>query len=275
MVSFSPAGIFQDDSGNAEIGSDRCYGLELETDKCEGYRVLRSVSVWGAKNDCTVLAKEFYSEILSGDAGLKAIQDWGKLADDNDWCANNHAGYHMHLDVREESDNSKYAIAYAYRRTQEVWLSFVENRRHSGGYCHSIQWSCRDIDLAVDSGSSYYHFASRGTRYNWCNIAAICEHTTIEIRLHEGTCDSVEIINWVKAHVRFADWAAKAGLAKVREALDNLSADEQFRFIAREIWKDSNLSAYYSEKARRHNYGKLTVSIGLLSLDNPAECATV
>jgi Putative amidoligase enzyme len=253
---------FSDSGCIAEISSKRRYGIELETDECRGYESLKNTP-WGAKNDCTVSGKELYSTILSGDDGLVAVRELGKLADDNNWRAGRHAGYHLHLDMRGELDNSKYAIAYAYHKTQEVWLSFVDCRRHLGGYCHTLQWACRDIDLAVEAGIRYYHFAKSGARYNWCNLSAIYDHGTIEIRLHEGTCDSVAVINWVKAHVRFADWAAATGLEGVRTMLDGLDNDKLFSFIVQEIWKDPEMSTYYGEKAAHHNHGYLSKSIGV------------
>ncbi len=254
-INFEPL-VCSDASGTLEIGSERQYGIELETDECRGYASLRN-TFWGAKNDCTVQGKEFYSTILSGDAGLKAIRDWGKLADANNWRAGCYAGYHLHLDLGDESDNSKYAIAYAYRKTQEVWFSFVNADRQNGGYCHNIRWSCTDIDLAIDAGTRYWRFADSGTRYNWCNVTAIEVHNTIEIRLHHGTCDDVAVINWVKAHVRFADWASAAGMTGVRKRLDGLGDDELFRFIGQEIWKDSELFSYYTERAKRYNHSCL------------------
>ena len=61
----------------------------------------------------------------------------------------------------------------------------------------------------------------------------------------------------------------------MRESLDNLDNDEQFRFITQEIWKDSDLSSYYSDVARRHSHGFLIKSIEALSLDKLAECVKV
>lgn len=262
---FDPAGFCNHSGCVTETGSARCYGIELETDECDGYNALEDTSAWGAKDDSTVSGKEFFSDILNGDEGLDAVREWGRLASANGWEAGRGAGYHLHIDMRKENNDSLFAIAYAYRKTQEVWLSFVEGRRHTGSYSHTIQWDCADIVQLAAEDRSFSSFACRSTRYNWCNLAAYSCHGTIEIRLHGGTCDDIEVINWVKVHTRFADWASNLGLEGVKEALDGLSYDDMFRLFIREIWRDYQLSEYYAKKARHHNHGFLLESINLES----------
>jgi hypothetical protein len=259
---FDPAGFRNRTGSMTEIGSTRCYGVELETDECEGYHDLEDSGAWGAKDDCTVEGKEFYSDILNGDDGLAAIGEWSSLASCNGWDAGSSAGYHLHLDMRNEANDSLFAIAYAYRKTQEVWFSFVSDSRHDGTYSHSCQWTCNDVDAAVRDKCSYYSFVGNGTRYNWCNLIAYRQHTTIEIRLHQGTCNDSEVVNWVKAHTRFCDWASQLGYAGVKEALGDMDNDDLFRLFMRDIWTDYPLCEYYANKARFYDHGLLTDSIG-------------
>jgi hypothetical protein len=259
---FDPSGFRNRSGSMTEIGSTRCYGVELETDECEGYHELENSGAWGAKDDCTVNGKEFYSAILNGDDGLAAIKKWGSLARRNGWDAGSSAGYHLHLDMRNESDDSLYAIAYAYRATQEVWFSFVDGSRLDNMYSHSCRWGCADVDAAVRGERSYCRFVGGSGRYNWCNLEAYGYHTTIEIRLHGGTCDGSEVINWVKAHTRFCDWASQLGYVGVKESLDGMSNDDMFRLFMRDIWTDYPLCEYYADKARKYDHGFLTESIG-------------
>jgi hypothetical protein len=251
---FSPTG-FRNQSGSAiYIGSKRCFGVELETDDCDGYDILLNHPAWGAKDDCTVTGKEFYSDILSGDEGLDAILEWAQFADNLNWDAGENAGYHLHLDLRKETEDSCYAVAYAYKCFEEVWLSFVESYRHNYSYSHAIRWTCRDI-LYAAKNRSFYSWCSHSSRFMWCNTAAFHDHSTIEIRLHQGTCDSNEIINWVKAHTRFVDWACAKGLDGVRKALDGMGNGGLFNFLIDNIWKDEELGKYYAEKVRHYNHG--------------------
>jgi len=224
----------------------------LETDECDGYDELRQTAAWGAKNDCTVSGKEFYSDILGGDAGLEAVRNWGKVAKQNGWRAGSDAGYHVHLDMRREEKDSLYAICYAYCATESVWLKFVEAHRSNGPYSHTIRWSLADV-ISAAGDQSFYSWAGQGTRYEWFNRKAYIQHKTFEIRAHQGTCNETEVINWVKAHTRFADWAATKGLAGVREAFDDKNDSELFAIIACEAWQDKELCDYYSKKAEKYH----------------------
>ncbi len=260
-VNFNP-GHFTNVRGFSEVGSRRCYGIELETASCTGYvEELKESDAWGAKDDCTVTGKEFFSDILSGDSGLDAIRELTDIASANNWTVDHNAGFHLHLDMRGETEDALWAIAYAYRRTQDVWLSFVEADRHDGEYCHGILWNCSDLEHSkrIDN---YDRMAYDTDRNNWANLSAYRAFTTIEIRLHHGTLDADDIVNWVKAHTRFADWASKLGYEGVRKALNDLTDDELFAFIAQEVWDDSDLTIYYGKRAQMYRHGYLTKSIG-------------
>jgi hypothetical protein len=245
---YEPNG-FRNRSGSlTELGSARCYGIELETDDCEDYYELENHAAWGAKDDPTVCGKEFFSDILEGDDGLQAIRDWARLASCNGWRAGSNAGYHLHIDLRGESDDSMYAVAYAYRATQELWWGFVESRRRGTTYAMSLRYSRYGITQAAAS-MPYYEWVNQWDRYNWANVSAYSRHKTIEIRLHQGTCNGDEVINWVKAHTRFVDWAATKGLAGVQEALDGKSNAEIMEIIGCKAWQDVELFEYYARKA--------------------------
>lgn len=248
---FGPSGFHNHSGCVTKIGSARCYGIELETDECAGYSELDGSRAWGAKDDCTVSGKEFYSDILSGDEGLSAVRDWGEIARDYGWQAGVSAGYHLHIDLRSDSDDQCYAVAYAYRATEEIWLSFVARCRRIGTYSQRCLWTCAEVVEAA-SYKSYYSWCGHRTRYHWCNTNAFRDHSTVEIRAHQGTCDEIEVINWVMAHTRFVDWASTKGLDGVREALDGLADYEKFDLIAREAWQDDELRDYYAKKAAKY-----------------------
>jgi hypothetical protein len=268
-------GVFLDDGCTDNIGSDRCFGVELETESCDGYyEALADHPAWGAKEDCTVSGKEFFSAILKGDSGLEAIDDIADIADSNCWDVESNCGFHLHLDMRGEKRDSLYAIAYAYRATENVWLSFVSRSRRSGSYCHRCRWRCSDIDAAVTRrdglGTRFGSWASGQDRYDWVTVSQYNVHKTIEIRLHDGTCDGEAVTNWIKAHTRFADWASKLGYEGVKAALSGLSVDDMFTFLCQEVWNDGNLTIYYGTRAQDMDGTYLTTSVG-----RPATNATV
>ncbi len=245
---FSP-GIWRNRSGCiTETGSARCYGIELETDHCGGYEDLNGSTPWGAKYDATCSGKEFYSAILSGDEGLDAVREWAEVAKRNHWGVDTCCGYHLHLNMRGESEDSLYAIAYAYRATQEVWAGFVDKHRANSSYSHRCTWDCADVP-AHANGYDFCRWAYKDDRYTWFNTDAYSKFTTFEIRSHEGTCDGDAVINWVKAHTRFADWASSKGLDGVREALYGLDDKAMAELIGHDAWQDESLCEYYANKA--------------------------
>jgi hypothetical protein len=266
-ANFDHSGDFQSDGRTNDIGSDRCFGVELETESCEGYyEALSDHPAWGAKEDCTVSGKEFFSAILKGDAGLEAIDDIADVADSNCWGVESNCGFHLHLDMRGEKRDSLYAIAYAYRATEDVWLSFASRSRRNGSYCHRCHWHCSDIDSAVASrnglGTRFGTWVRRQDRYDWITVSQYNVHSTIEIRLHDGTCDGEAVTNWIKAHTRFADWASKLGYEGVKAALSGLSTDEMFIFIVQKVWNDGDLTLYYALRGQNMDGTYLTTSVG-------------
>jgi hypothetical protein len=253
---FHFSGFHNADGRTTCIGSERCFGVELETDECDGYDTLDYSSgsgAWGAKYDATCNGKEFYSDILSGDAGLAAVAELTDLAGRNNWHAGSGCGYHLHLDMRAECDDSLYAAAYAYRATQEVWHGFVDSSRRGNSYAHTANWSCDDLDNYTADGERFSNFVCRKVRgrYNWINLAAYHGHTTFEVRLHHATLSETEVCNWIKANTRFTDWACSLGYEGLRDKLVGKTSDEQFEIIASEAWQDDDLRAYYAEKSGR------------------------
>ncbi len=245
---FSPVG-FRDRSGRTTcIGSERCFGLELETDDCNDYFELEGSAAWGAKNDSSVRGKEFYSDVLSGDDGLAAVAELTEFAEANNWDTDARCGYHLHLDMRNESDDSLFAAAYAYRATQSVWYSLVDKNRPDYHYCYSARWTCADV---VHCSGSFTSFLSTCNilRTTWINLQAYNKFETFEVRLHQGTLDKDAVCNWIKAHTRFVDWACTAGLAKVRKCLDGKDTYELLDFIMDEVWRDDELRTYYADRA--------------------------
>jgi len=243
---FRPNGFCNRSGRTTDTGSERCFGLELETDRCDDYNNLANGGAWGAKNDPSCNGKEFYSDILDGDEGLVAIAELADLAKQNNWQVCRSCGYHLHIDMRQENDDSLFAAAYAYRATQILWQHFVDNHRHSNPYCHPARWSC--VDISDYHGSFRQFVRSIGGRYAWVNLRAYEEYSTFEIRLHHASLDGNEICNWVKAHIRFVDWATTIGYDKVKEKMENTSIKEQFDIIAREAWQDDKLRTYYARK---------------------------
>jgi hypothetical protein len=226
--------------------SRRKFGIELETSYCEGYTELEGDDAWGAKDDCSVSGKEFYSDILYGDRGLDAINRLCKFAGEINWVVDRACGYHAHFDMRSETTDSMKAIALAYLLSYDVWCSFVKSARVGAYYCATSSSSINDISNVTDWDT--YSCALR--RYCWINFASYYVHKTFEVRLHHGTLDGVEVCNWVRAHATFMDWASKVGWDEVKNCLLRSMKSQRFEFLCK-IWHDAgcdDLEEYYRNK---------------------------
>ena len=224
-----------------KVGSNRCFGVELETSSCSNHRELSKNAVWGCKHDCSVSGEEFVSSIFRGNDGLAAIDDICIFAVKNDWKVNRACGLHIHLDMREESTKTIKAITGAFRVTYDLWSSFVDNHRLENHYCAPSEWDITDLTCLSENYGIRY-LPGSNNRYQWLNLAACSEHSTLEIRLHQGSIDACTIKNWVRALTVFADWASKRGLSGcIKDLGTGDSEADTRRRLAKicKIWTDA------------------------------------
>jgi len=239
---WTPGGKVYSDK-TARMKSARFFGVELETDSCRGYEASRTRHCFGAKEDGSINGKEFISPPMQGDAGLEEIERFCKVA--RNWAVDKSCGYHLHLDMTNEEIGGLRSICYAYYLTARVWASFVSHTRRDNSYCEPIQW---EPEYLPTSGYEFRYWAGRQNRYQWFNVASYGRHTTFEIRLHGGTLAVDKVANWVKAHVRFADWASKQSMAELRRLFSGRGLCMMFDVMA-DVWADADLTEYYRERA--------------------------
>ncbi|PCI45826.1 MAG: hypothetical protein COB41_00105 [Proteobacteria bacterium] len=102
----------------------------------------------------------------------------------NDTC-----GIHVHFDMR----NRNYKQAYFnLAQMQKYLFKMVDITRTNNEYCSRItnaQWD--------DSDQGHYYGINGKAAYN--------KFRTIEIRMHQGSLDTKEIINWIKLLKRIVD----------------------------------------------------------------------
>jgi hypothetical protein len=244
-----------------QVGSARCFGVEIETSRCEGYSSLEDDKAWGAKEDCSVSGKEFYSDILHGNDGLGEIMRLCDVARRQHWAVDDRCGLHVHLDMRNESNESRQAIAAAFRLTESVWHNFVDESRIRNRYCARIDWQLSVMRRICQDECFVDWVRSIHTRYTWFNVYAYLDHSTFEIRLHEGTLDSVKICNWVRALTIFADWAGKHSIDEVVEHFGGETPAVCFDRLC-EIWRAAgcaDLEGFYTSKV--HTFTPLTEGV--------------
>jgi len=173
-----------------KIRSDRCYGIEIE---CNYTEYLPDDCIWYEKDEhCGV---EYVSPLLQGDKGLEIIRDFycDSEPDFNDAC-----GLHVHVDVRDFTDEQLIDLVKALKTTKHTWLNYVDSSRWNNEYCDG------DIPPVYDYDSWNTYFNREGfRRYAWCNLNAIHIHGSVEFRCHEATEDYEKVIKWVAMIVNF------------------------------------------------------------------------
>jgi hypothetical protein len=238
---------FLDDDTCQFTGSLRTYGVELETDKCPDYSDLDGRTYFDAKDDGSINGKEFVSQVLRGDRGLAAIHEFCEKAED--FKVNDSCGYHVHIGVRDLSDDAKRAVCVGYALTESFWFSLVPKARRENRYCRALKWSANQ---ALDS-NDFYYFAESQDRYQWFNVAAYAEHKTFEVRLHSGTLEGDKVCNWVKAHVKFVDWCAGRSINDIVAAFSGCTDQERFERMC-EIWGEDGLCEFYRARAAKFGF---------------------
>ncbi len=234
--------------------SNRMFGLELEVvdlSKVAYYRHLSKHwkcigdgSVTGTKN-----AGEFVSIKLRGDAGLIAVNRICDYFIKTGIHVNKTCGYHLHVDVNDLDKNALYNVVKFAKENETVFRGLVPGKRRSNSYCAKMPFPLPDVaDLDNMDREDLFHHLIKGkvpassekkrfikdvkrsasimTRYIWFNLCSVYYRNTIEIRLHHGTVNRMEIINWVKLWVAIID-AAKNGTlpSKKYRRMDTLLAD--------------------------------------------------
>lgn len=194
------------------VGSKRCFGLEIETKTCPWAERLENKTPFGCKYDATVSGREFDSPILSGDEGLAVVLEFCDMAKSRGWKVDNHCGTHLHLNMQGEQDEKLKVLALAYLRTFPIWISLVQPHRLRNDYCGGLEYTVQQL-----LNQSFRDFSYNQNRYQFVNCAAYHRYKTIEIRGLEGTLDKSLISNWIKVHLRFADYALTQTMAEIEQ----------------------------------------------------------
>lgn len=230
------------------IGSKRKYGVEIETHRCTRREELRDHTNFGCKDDCSISGCEFDSPIMYGDEGLDHIVDFLAMADERRWTVDNSCGCHTHYDLRDESRDQLFHIAYAYAFTNRIWRRCVPRGMQNRSYCRPPQYRAADVKAAYDVGTEYQRFACNQDRYFHVNLGAYGDHKTIEVRVLEGTLDAEVICKWITVHCRFIDTVKDLSFRNLRR-LFNYPARRKFRNFVNLIG-DINLTNWVADRAR-------------------------
>ena len=246
---WSPKPFDQSWATYQHIRSKRKFGVEIETSDCMNSEDLHGQTNFGCKSDPTVSGYEFDSPILYGDEGLDYVRKFLDFADRHGWETDRHCGCHTHYDMRSESDEQLFRVAYAYAETYKMWRRCVSSSRRNAYYCGRPEYTPADIRRAARHNGSFSSYASCSERYDYVNLYAYDCHKTFEVRLLEGTVDAETICNWITIHCRFIDAVKDLSFDEMSEMF-HAGHTAQFRALVNLIG-DTDLTDWLATRARR------------------------
>ncbi len=238
------------DTEYTEVGSRRRYGVELETSDCSGYRELRGNTIWECKHDCSIEGMEFVSPILYGDAGLAEIKNFCAFARQKHWHVNRHCGYHAHFDISDESWDSLRSVAYAYRKTYQMWSRLVPASRAENSYCGSPDYDLSTL-REVKNAADWDYFVGARDRFEFVNWRAYLVHGSLEVRTHAATLDGNDVCNWIKLHARFIDNVSAASIEDIDKMFQG-GAENQFATLSNLVGEE--LSDIYAQLSHEQGH---------------------
>lgn len=184
---------------------DRCYGIELEFNELsdeDDVAYFVENTVFDGKEDCSTEGGEFVSPILRGDNGFDAIDRACNLANDMDWVADHsNCGMHLHLDMRNESQEDLKKIVLGYYYFAPFFKAIVQSHRIDGCYTRNVRLTRKQITQSEDM----VEMVRDRSRYEWLNVTAYRRHKTIEIRLLEGTANASKVKDWINLNLLFVE----------------------------------------------------------------------
>ncbi len=240
-------GFFNETPTYNELGSKRKFGIELETSQCLNHPSIEEDTIFACKEDRSVDGMEFISPVLYGDEGLEAVEKICEHARRLNWDIDSACGYHIHLDLSDESPENCFKVAQAYHHTYDFWSSFISCSRQSNYYCTNHTFDHLSFN-EYSNFISWIEDVHGSHRYYWLNWNAYLDHRTVELRNHSGTLNFEKISNWIKVHTRFIDNVVKLSEAEISQKFHGTSIYDQFSLVS-DWWDDSSLSKFYLDRA--------------------------
>jgi len=169
---------------------------------------------------------EFVSNPANGDLLYRDIKKLTQSLRDGGYVVDSRCGLHCHFDIRDISENDKKKLHIAYSLFEKFFFEMVSPSRRDNQYCHTLRKDYEVLfakkyknyltnreDYVLENEIICSRYDSR--RYDWVNLNSSYVRGSLEIRNHNGTIDSVKIINWIRIHNRFIDWVLKTDIKRL------------------------------------------------------------
>lgn len=145
--------------------------------------------IYELENEDSYYCQGYELRVLCPETELKyTMTKLKKVFEQIEAWTNKSCGLHVHLDMRER--NAKECFDRLKNKQTEMFMMVNKSRRRNG-FCKKSQ--------AFDSPD----------RYRAINTAALKKLSTIEIRLHEGTINTTDIVKWCSYLINVCDGKAR------------------------------------------------------------------
>lgn len=139
--------------------------------------------------ELAILMKETsYQKDLKKVMGI--LTEVGAIAEDR------RCGLHVHLDMRQRN---KDVVYHNFISCQDLLLSLVDPKRYNNEFCRRVKSKKFPTKFTGE----------RQERYKTINAAAFYKYKTLEVRMHEGSVNYVDICNWMNLLIRIGSYKKK------------------------------------------------------------------
>ena len=243
-----------------ENKSKRMVGIEIEAkfgNSVDTYKKCRDFV--SCKYDGSIdEGDEFCSNPMNGDILFDNIKLLCKSIRKDNYSIDKDCGLHIHIDMRDFSENDLRKLYLVYHRFERYFLEMVPSSRRDNGYCKSLRPNYEKIiEMPIKNYlyrahpkynmESFIPSTHDGNRYYWLNMnSAISKRNSLEIRLHGGTIDSEKIIKWIRIHLNLIEWIKKTDIKRI------ISMKNRLRTLL-SIINEKDLQRYILARRRKFN----------------------
>lgn len=222
--------------------SKRYIAAELEFAGCDEFdRTNHVCKTWSVSvvEDGSLPSEgfELNTSPASGNKWVEMIEDVCEGLDNDGALVTSDCGYHVHVDARDYNFAAMQRLIEVYALIEDALFSIVPKSRRHNDYCTRCGQKfleCsqngtdpedkvvkatygKDAHKSVMAEQKYLKYPSGygRTRYSALNLHSWNFRGTLECRLHHGTKNAKNIVNWGILWAAILDWAKDKGVAEL------------------------------------------------------------